>query len=148
VVVYKKGMRGDDINGLGYSQRGEVAWMIANGIDIKHKWDVQDFEFFSRAASNADLWVSGAHCTSTSLTARWHMFVVTLYTLPTLGRCKTIRGGHCVFDTRWEMPHRTAGRYSGPIQPGPPRKPIADISSCPAWGPVLVCPIWQPYETK
>jgi hypothetical protein len=60
VVVYKRGMRGDDMHGLGYSQQGEVAWMKANGIEIKHKWDTEDFEFFARAANNEEVWVGAA----------------------------------------------------------------------------------------
>jgi hypothetical protein len=51
VVIYKRGMRGDDINGLGLSQMAEVNWMKAHGIPIKHRWDVQHFQHFIKATA-------------------------------------------------------------------------------------------------
>jgi len=42
VVVYTEGRAGDDKQGLGYSQRGEVRWLKEEGIKFV-KWDIRDF---------------------------------------------------------------------------------------------------------
>ena len=44
VVVYFEGMTGNDKNGLGNSQRGEVQWLRSEGI----KFDLLDVRDFQR----------------------------------------------------------------------------------------------------
>ena len=46
VVVYFEGMTGDDENGLGNSQKGEVNWLRENGIDF----DQEDVTHFTKRA--------------------------------------------------------------------------------------------------
>jgi hypothetical protein len=53
VVIYKRGMRGDDTNGLGLSGSAEVKWMKRHGIPIKHRWDIQHFQHFIKATEVA-----------------------------------------------------------------------------------------------
>ena len=42
VVVYQDGLSGDKKNGLGNSQKGEVAWLERQGISYVN-WDIKDF---------------------------------------------------------------------------------------------------------
>ena len=42
VVVYKDGLVGDQLNGLGNSQKGEVAWLEKEGIAYVN-WDIKEF---------------------------------------------------------------------------------------------------------
>jgi hypothetical protein len=56
VVVYKRGHRKDEKNGLGNSQRGELAWMKEVGIPIVHHWDIDHFSHFVKGAHDEKVW--------------------------------------------------------------------------------------------
>jgi hypothetical protein len=56
VVVYKRGHTKDTVAGLGNSQRGEVAWLKEVGIPIVHHWDIDEFNHFSEACHDDEVW--------------------------------------------------------------------------------------------